>query len=85
MSPTQHPNTVVNLLTGTGGGSLVVAVLHYYDIHVSPENAILIAGALGSFFLFIGRRGIRGTISAIWHGSDKPPAPPTTLAPPPTP
>ena len=74
MNPDDHPNTVVSLLTGTGGGSLVVSALHYYRIHVSAENAILIAGALGAFFLFVGRRGIRGTLRALWHGSHATPA-----------
>lgn len=68
MHPETHTNTVVNLLTGTGGGSLVVGLLKHYGVDVSVETGILIAGATGSFFLFIGHDGIRGAVRKLWRG-----------------
>lgn len=37
---------------------------------MTPEVGALIAGALASAALLIGRKGVRGIARAIWRGAD---------------
>jgi hypothetical protein len=80
----QHPNASVSLATGSGLGTLVAwLVSNVFHLDLSAEAAAAIAGGISATVLFIGRRGIKGTLSGIWSGS---PAPtdtaPTTYRPP---
>jgi len=73
-----HPNTAAALIFG-GLGTLAVYLLNKYaGTHLTPAAGAGIATGLASLRLYIGRRGIRRTLSDIWNGSD--PAAPTTLA-----
>ncbi len=74
MTPAQsHPNTAASIVTG-GLAGLAIYILGRCGIDLTPTDGAAVAGALTAVVLFIGRRGIRGTISALWNGS--PPAPP---------
>lgn len=66
----QHPNATVGA-GGTGLGVLVVWFLGNVWPHVSfsAEDGALLAGAIATVGLFIGRRGLRGIGRMIWHGS----------------
>lgn len=71
-----HPNATA--AGGTGGLSvLVLYIAERFGWHVDPLLAAGIATIASAVVLFIGRRGLRGAIAAIWSGSPKPPpAPP---------
>jgi hypothetical protein len=65
----KHPNAIVAGTSGGGGGVLVVWLLGLAGVEMTPEIGALIAGALGSAALIVGRKGVRGLARAIWRGS----------------
>lgn len=66
---TQHPNTVAAGFAG-GFGTLAVYLLNKYaGTHLNAASAAGIATAAASAVLFVGKRGIRGTLADIWHGN----------------
>lgn len=69
-----HPNATANVLTSSAAG-LVLYVLDRVGVHdlTAADGAAIVAAAT-SVVLFIGRRGIRGTLSAIWRGTSDQPA-----------
>ena len=65
----KHPNAAV----AAGGSSLsaiVVWLLGHFHVALSAEDGAVIAGALATVVLFIGREGIRGVWRRIWGGSE---------------
>lgn len=66
----ENPNAVVGGTAGIGGGTLVVWLLGVAGVDMTPEVGALIAGALASAALVIGRKGVRGIARAVWRGAD---------------
>jgi hypothetical protein len=65
-----NPNASVS------GGTTVVAALLAFSltavgVPLSPELAVIAAGVLTTAALAVGRRGIRGVVRMIWHGSEE--------------
>jgi hypothetical protein len=83
-----HPNATAALVT-TGLAYILQRIdMHYHWVALSSQSWLLAAGALIGAVLFIGRKGILPTLSAILHGSVKatvgpasPPAPPPPAPP----
>lgn len=67
---TGHPNAIASLVTTGLAYAIYRITSHYSWLHVSSANALLIAGGIITGVLFIGKRGIRPTLSAVWHGAD---------------
>jgi hypothetical protein len=68
-----HPNSTA--AAGTSGvGVAVVWLLGHFGVQVSNELAVVIAGALTTAVLFVGRVGIAGTVQRLLHGSTPPQA-----------
>lgn len=65
----ENPNAVVGGTSGVGGGAAVIYLLSLVGITVSGYGAVLIAGAITTVFLFVGKHGIRGFLRMIWRGS----------------
>lgn len=65
----QHPNTIVG---GGGGGAGVLLVFllnKYAHTSLGPEESAAIATGTAAVLLFIGRKGLRGIVQAVWRGS----------------
>jgi len=64
-----NPNAAV-----AGGGTslsvLVVWLLGHFHVALSAEDGAVIAGALATVVLFIGREGIKGAWRRVWGGQD---------------
>jgi len=67
----RHPNASVALGSGSGLGALVVWIVGLSGTAMPPEIGAAIGGVIAATALFIGRRGIKGALSAIWRG-DRP-------------
>lgn len=68
---------------GTAAAGLVVYLLsRYASIHLSSAYQLLLAGAVSSGLLFLGKNGAVGTWNTvkklILHGRGTPPAPPSS-------
>lgn len=69
LSPKNNPNAAASGVGGAGIGTLAVWLLNKYaDAGLSPEAAAAIAGAVGAVVLLVGRKGLKGAISAVWKG-----------------
>jgi hypothetical protein len=66
----RHPNASRALTHGSALGALIVWSVGLTGLELPPEIAAAFAGALASLFLLVGRRGIKGTILDLWHGSE---------------
>ena len=67
-----HPNTTATGVYG-GLGALAVYLLNKYaGTHLNAVEGAGIASGAAAVRLFIGRRGIKGTLTAFWRGSDVP-------------
>jgi hypothetical protein len=67
-----HPNTVAAGLSG-GFGTLAVYLLNKYaGTHLNQVDGAAIATGAAAVVLYIGRRGIRGTLAAILAGTPAP-------------
>lgn len=63
-----HPNTIAALIAG-GLGSLTGYLLSKYaGVALTPAQSGGIATGYAAVLLFIGRRGLKGTIQAVWEG-----------------
>lgn len=65
----KHPNAAV-----AGGGSglavFVVWLLGHLHIALSAEDGAVVAGAIATVALFIGRNGLKGIWKRLWNGQD---------------
>ncbi len=66
-----HPNAT-RAVGGGAGAVVVVWLLGYLGVPVSAEEGAALATISGGLFVFIGREGIRGAVTRLWHG-EKPP------------
>jgi hypothetical protein len=66
----RHPNASRALMHGSGLGAIIVWSAGLTGLEMPPEIAAVLAGAVASAFLLIGKRGIKGTIHDLWNGSD---------------
>jgi hypothetical protein len=68
--PTQgHPNATASLFT-TGLAYAVYRVsLHYEWLRMSSATSLLVAGAIITAVLYIGRRGVWPMLKSIWTGA----------------
>jgi hypothetical protein len=66
----RHPNASRALTHGSGLGALVVWSAGLAGLEMPPEVAAILAGAVASAFLLIGKRGIKGMFDDLWHGSE---------------
>ncbi len=67
-----HPNT---LAAGFSGGAATLGVYlanQYLGTHLTATDAAGIATGITALLLFVGRRGVKGTLGALWNGSEKP-------------
>ena len=77
-----HPNATAAGVTTLAATGLVWLLNHYASTHLTTYDAGLIAGGGATFVLWVGRRGIKGALSDLWHGaagssaSSPPPPPP---------
>jgi hypothetical protein len=69
--PSGHPNTIASLVTGGLAYAIYRVSTHYDWLHVSSDNAMLIATAIIAGVLFVGRRGVWPTLKSIWFGAQK--------------
>lgn len=62
-----HPNAVV---AGSSGGSAatLVLVLSAFGITLPLAAAVALVAVVPPVALFVGRRGIKGTLKALWEG-----------------
>lgn len=63
----KNPNAAV----AAGGSSLsaiVVWLLGHFHVALSAEDGAVIAGAVSTVVLFVGREGIKGIWKKIWDG-----------------
>jgi hypothetical protein len=65
----RHPNASRALTHGSGLGALIVWSVGLAGVEMPPEIAAILAGAVASAFLLIGKRGIKGMFLDLWHGS----------------
>jgi hypothetical protein len=65
----RHPNASKALTHGSGLGALLVWSAGQAGLELPPEIAAILAGAIASAFLLIGKRGIKGMVLDLWHGS----------------
>ena len=63
-----HPNATVAGGT-SGAGVALVWLLGYLGVHISAEIAVVIAGALTTLALFVGRNGVAGVWRLIVNGN----------------
>jgi hypothetical protein len=66
----RHPNASRALTHGAGLGTLFVWSAGLAGLEMPPEVAAAFAGAVASLFLLIGKRGLKGLLLDLWHGSD---------------
>lgn len=71
-----NPNASV-AAGGTGVGVLAVWGLTAVGVDVSPEAAGVIAGAIPTAVLFVGKNGVKGVAQRVWSG----PTPPKKAGP----
>lgn len=68
MPSNPHPNATMAASSG-GVATLVIMILSLVGVAVPPAVAALIATAIVSLVLVIGRKGVKGLIDVIWHGN----------------
>jgi hypothetical protein len=68
----RHPNASIALGSGSGLGALVVWLVGLSGTAMPAEVGAAIGGSVAAAALFIGRRGIKGVIQALWQGDQTP-------------
>ena len=66
----KHPNASLALGSGSGVGALTVWLVGLSGTQMPPEVGAVTGGIIAAVFLFVGRRGIKGTIVRLWRGSE---------------
>lgn len=78
-----NPNAAVSAAGTAAAGLLVYLLSRYTSLHLSSAYQLLIAGAVSSGLLFLGRNGAVGTWNTLkklflhGRGTSSPGAPPT--------
>lgn len=67
----KHPNASVAVGSGSGLGALVVWAVGLGGVVMPAEVGAVIGGGVAGVALVIGRRGILGLISVLWHGDQE--------------
>ena len=62
-----NPNAAV-AAGGSGLSVFVVWLLGYLHVALGAEDGAIIAGAVASIALFVGRNGLKGIAKRIWGG-----------------
>ena len=65
----KHPNAAV-AAGGSGLSVFVVWLLGHFHIDLSAEDGAIVAGAVASIVLYIGRNGVKGVWRRLWEGQD---------------
>lgn len=64
-----HPNATASLFT-TGLAYAVYRIsLHYDWLHMSSQTSLLVAGAIITGVLYVGRRGVWPMLKSVWTGA----------------
>src|SRR5712691_6821731 len=66
----RNPNASVALGSGAGVGSLIVWSVGLTGTQMPPEVGAAFGGLVAAAVLFIGRRGLRGTLLSFWRGEE---------------
>jgi hypothetical protein len=66
----RNPNASVALGSGAGVGSLIVWSVGLTGTQMPPEVGAALGGVVAGAVLFIGRRGLRGTLLWFWRGGE---------------
>ena len=66
----QNPNATL-AAGSTSVGVAVIYVLGLAGVNPTPEAAAALSGIATSLLLFIGHRGVKGFLCALWSGSPK--------------
>lgn len=79
-----HPNTIAAAIGGSLATLTVYLLNRYTSASINPAQSAGIATGYATVILFIGRRGLKGAIAAVWNGvwagTPKPPAHPAEEA-----
>jgi hypothetical protein len=77
---TGHPNTIAASLAGALGTLTAYLLKKYAALDITTVQTGAIATGYAAVILFIGRRGVKGAVLAVWNGvwngAPKPEAPP---------
>ena len=65
----KHPNAAV-AAGGSGLSVFVVWLLGHLHVALSAEDGAVVAGAVASVALFVGRNGLKGVWKRLWGGQD---------------
>jgi len=65
----KHPNAAA-AAGGSGLSVFVVWLLGHFHIDLSAEDGAIVAGAVASIVLYIGRNGVKGVWRRVWDGQD---------------
>ena len=69
-----HPNAAV-AGGGTGLSVFVVWLLGHFHVALSAEDGAIVAGAVATVVLFVGKNGLVGLWNLLKHGNNPPPTP----------
>jgi hypothetical protein len=64
-----HPNSTAAGYASAAALLLVWLLKSRFNVDLSIYYAGLIVGAAAALVLFIGKRGIKGAVQALWHGT----------------
>jgi hypothetical protein len=64
----KHPNTIASILAGGAAWLISYALQKYAGIHLSKSQGQLVDIGSVAVVLFVGRRGIKDSVLAVWHG-----------------
>lgn len=64
----QNPNAATAGVSGAGVGTLVVWLLGHFGVTFTAEVGAVIAGAVATVVLWIGRNGLKSALRIIWRG-----------------
>lgn len=66
-----HPNATLTLASTPPVAFLVKAINLNPWIDLDTTTSIFLAGVILSFLLFVGKRGFKGCLDALWRGTRK--------------
>ncbi len=64
-----HPNATLTLASTPPVAFIVYLINLNPWVHFDPTQAVFLAGIILSFILFVGKRGLKGLMHALWWGS----------------